>query len=278
MNKITVILDKSKSKKIEAFLKKSEISKFFIVKSKAGLKYEFIVTDLKTPDILEDLKLIINGEGFITINPTNLIYPNIEEKGMQNNLEELILRGAKNFIKLDKNYILFTVCAAIIACIGFQINSIIVLISAMIICPLMSPIMALSFAIASSNNNLISKSLKVELIGIALIIFVSLIVSLFPNFSIELEKSLASTNLIYSLIISFVIGIVSANSFLTGKYEHLTGAAVGISLLPPLTNTIILLTLGEFYYSISSALVFLFNLIGMHLSSTLFFIISEKKK
>lgn len=267
MNKITAVVEKSGAKIVESFLKKNDISKFFRVLGKSNYKYEFIVTDLKTQDLLEELKVSLNGSGFITVNPTNLIYPCVEEKGAKKNLEELILKGAKNFIKIDKNFILFTLCASIIACLGFQINSLPVLISAMIICPLMSPIMASSYAIVSKNAQILIKGFRAESIGILLIIIFSLTMSLFPNSSLSLELSFASADLFHSFFIALIIGVVSANAFLSGKLESLTGAAVGISLLPPITNAILLFASGELYYSINSILIFSLNLLGIHWGS-----------
>lgn len=277
MKKITIIVKKLNSKIVEKFLKKNDISKYFRVDGRTNYKFEFILTDLKTPKILEKLKKMLNGDGFITVNPTNLIYPNINEKCSERNLEELIIKGVKNFTKIDKNYILFTVCAAMIACFGFQIDNIIVLISAMIICPLMSPIMASSYALSISKKKLIFKALNVEIIGIALILIISILMSLFPNPSIEFEKNLANTNLIYSFMISLIIGVISANSFLTGKHENLTGAAVGISLLPPITNSALLFSSGNIALALSSMTLFIINIVGMHLSSISFFFISKEK-
>ncbi|MDD2678526.1 MAG: TIGR00341 family protein [Candidatus Nanoarchaeia archaeon] len=277
MNKINVIIKKSESKKIDDFLKNEDIKKIFRIVGKNNVKYEFLITENKTSEIIEKLKKLMNGFGFINMDSTNLIYPNITGESKKKDVEELILKGAKNFTVFDKNYVLFTVCAAIIACIGFQVDSIIALVSAMIICPLMAPIMASSYALANSIKKLIIRGFRVEIAGIALIIIASMMMSLFPNPSLVLEKSVASINLIYSFLIAVVVGIVSANAFITGKYEALTGAAVGISLLPPITNAVILFASAQMPYAIASMLSFVANLAGMHLSSAIFFSMNKEK-
>lgn len=285
MNKITVVVPRKKSRKLKKLLKDLGASRYIRLKDSGYYKYEVIVTDLQTRQFLDAIKeqLAIKPgnpleEGYVTVHDTNLVAPMTVEKGKTMELEELIKKGAKRFIKFDRNYLLFTICSAMIACLGFQLDNLIVLIGAMLISPLMAPIMSVSYGLSRQNNALIKKGLKTELIGISLILVVSLAMSFLPNADYSLELLLADTNLFLILLLAVITGLVAANSFVTGGLEMLTGVAVSISLLPPLTNFVLLVLGGAFAQSINSLFTFMFNLLGMHLSALVFFHYINKKK
>jgi len=264
-------------------LKDYGVKKYVKLPAGESFKYEVFVTELRTQELLNKIKEELSihagkgaSEGYITVNPTNLVAPVVVEKGKEVELDELIMKGAKKFIKLDRNYILFIVCSTIAACIGFQMDNMIILIGAMIINPLMSPIMAASYGMSKTNRTLIGKGLKSELLGISLIILVSLVMSLLPNNNLGFEKTLASADFFLILLLSIAIGLVAANSFITGSFEALTGVAVGISLLPPLTNFVMLVAQDLPVFAINSLFSFTFNILGMHLSALVWFLIIRK--
>jgi len=280
MNKITVVAPKSKARMLSKLFKKHGIKRFVKIVAGDYCKYELILTELRTQEVLNLVKQELGlrpgkalSEGYVTIQSTNLVAPLVSEKTKVVELDELIHTGAKKFIQLDRNYLIFTICAGIIACLGFQLDSLVVLIGSMIISPLMAPIMAVSYGMSKTNNSLIWRGLKNELVGVSLIILTSVLMSLFPNPSLELETSLAQTNLFFVLLLAIIIGVVAANSFMTSSYEALTGVAVSISLLPPLTNFVLLIMEKEFVNAVNSLFSFIFNICGMHLSALVTFLV-----
>ncbi len=285
MNKITAVIPRKKSDKLKKILKKNNIKKYInLTAGKKFHKYEIIVTELKTQETIDDLKEgldihagIKTSEGYITLHHTNIIAPHIVEKGKDKELKELTSVEAKKFIKFDREFILFTVCSTILACIGFQINSLALLIGAMIINPLMSPVMAVSYGFSRNNKSLTKKGLRTELLGILLILFVSLIVGFLPNPDFSLETDFAETNLYLGLLSGLTVGVVAASSFITGEHERLTGVAVSIALLPPLTNFILLL-INNKMFAFNSLYLFILSILGMHLSSFIFFLIMKSEE
>lgn len=285
MKKITVVIPKKKGKKIDKIVKKLGVSKVFRTSNRKNYKYELIITELQANELMnsitEELNIRIGKPvegGYLTVKTIEVVEPYVYDKGTSVELEQLILTNAKRFIKLDNNYITFILCAAIIACIGFILDSVAVIIGAMIIGPLMNPLMSVSYGIAKSNNKLVKKGLNNEIIGITIIILVSLLMSLLPNPSLTFEQSMINYNLIIYFLLSFIIGIVAANSFLTGDFEEQIGVAVCISLIPPLTNSAILLMNNSINSAFNSVLIFITSLIGMHLGAVISFLIKSYKE
>ncbi len=280
MNKITVVVPVKKARVLSRLLREQGIKRFIKLKEKDYYKFEIIITELKTQELLSLIKKELNlkpgistGEGYLTVHHTDLIAPVISEKGKVRELKELTMIDAKKFVKLDRNYFILSLCAGMIASIGLQLDNIVVLIGSMLISPLMAPVMAVSYGMSKSNKSLILNGLKSELLGISLIVLVSLLMSFLPNPSLELEETLAKGNLFLILLLAVVIGVVAANSFITGSYNTLIGVAVGISLLPPLTNFVLLIMKNSFIYALDSLFSFLFNIFGMHLSALATFLV-----
>ena len=281
VKKITVIIPKVKGRALSKILKSKKITKYVKLLSGDTYKFEVIATELQTQELVEVIKdkLKISKPtepGMISVADENVVAPVIAEKGKTVELESIIMEGAKKFTKLDRNYILFTICATLTACIGFLADSIVILIGAMLINPLMAPIMAVSYGLSKTKRVLIWKGLKNELVGVGLIVVFSLLMSLIYNVSYDLEVFFASSNLFFSLFIAMILGVVAGNSFITGKLETLVGVAVSISLLPPITNAILLLVGGHWMFAVNALFAFTFNILGMHLSALVFFLVMER--
>jgi uncharacterized hydrophobic protein (TIGR00341 family) len=283
MNKITIVIPKKKAEKVEKALKKLGIDKFIKLPAGRLNKYEVFVTDLITQKTVNTLKKTIKigsgksaEEGYLSVNPTRIIAPTIVEKGKDLELEEVTKIGAKKFVQIDRDYLLFTVCSAILACIGFIINNTFALLGAMLISPLMASIMSVSYGLSIKDNKLVINGLKTETIGVIIIVLIALLMNLFPNPDLSMELSSAESNLLFIFLISIIVGVVAANSFITGRFEALTGVAVGISLLPPLINFIILIFKDQ-ANAFNSLLLFVSSIIGMHLSAFLYFAYMNRK-
>ena len=72
--------------------------------------------------------------------------------------------------KPSLGFFVLLLCAAVIATLGLISNSTAVVIGAMIVAPLMDPILSLAFALSISNNKLAKRSLLTVLIGVITVI------------------------------------------------------------------------------------------------------------
>lgn len=127
-------------------------------------------------------------------------------------------------------------CAIIIASVGLNVNSTAVIIGAMLISPLMGPIVGAGFALGTYDFNLLRKSIKNLLIATA----VSLVVSSFyfylsPFKDVQSEILSRTAPNIYDVLIAFFGGLVGAIATTrVEKGNPIPGVAIATALMPPL--------------------------------------------
>lgn len=132
-------------------------------------------------------------------------------------------------------YILFV--AIIIASVGLNVNSIPVIIGAMLISPLMSPIIGFGMGLGTNDTDLLLKSLK----NLGIMFVISLLASTLYFLVTPLETDnptelLARTNpSIYDVLIAFFGGIAGILELSRKeKGTVMSGVAIATALMPPL--------------------------------------------
>lgn len=172
------------------------------------------------------------------------------------------------------SFYMMVILACIIATLGLLTNSPGVIIGAMLISPLMSPIIASSLAITLGDGKLAKSSFRAELSGMALAIIVSVLLTTFsPSHEITPEILAQTKPTLFHLLIALAAGFAGAYAicFRRGGGAILPGAAISISLMPPLSVTGIGLAMGELTIALGGFLLFLANLIAINLASSLVF-------
>lgn len=139
----------------------------------------------------------------------------------------------------DPNYWLQILFSAGIAALGLVLNSPAVIIGAMLISPLMSPIMAAGLALASGDLYLLVKSTVNLVASIALAVgFSALIVWLLPFHSVTGEILARTNPTLLDLGVALFSGLAGsvAVSRVGGRdgMTTLPGVAVAVALMPPL--------------------------------------------
>ncbi len=127
-------------------------------------------------------------------------------------------------------------CAIIVASVGLNVNSTAVIIGAMLISPLMGPIVGAGFALGIYDFALLKRSLRNLLNATVVSLFVSTLyfyLSPFKDFQSELLAR-TSPN-IYDILIAFfggVVGVIAVTR--TEKGNPIPGVAIATALMPPL--------------------------------------------
>jgi len=158
---------------------------------------------------------------------------------------------------------------------GLFANSSPVIIGAMILAPLMAPMISLSMGVVRANSFLIIQSIKTLTYGVIIALFVSSIFTCFmPLDEITYEmKSRLNPNLL-DLLVAIFSGI--AGAYANSKEEvikSLAGVAIAVALVPPLSVTGIGIGLMDLDIIYGSFLLFITNLVGITLSASLTFIV-----
>jgi uncharacterized hydrophobic protein (TIGR00271 family) len=119
-----------------------------------------------------------------------------KEKVLENVTENISFRGSNLWI---------LACAIVIASIGLNVNSTAVIIGAMLISPLMGPILGAGFALGTYNFQLLKRSIKNLLIATVVSLLVSFIYFFLSPFKETQSELLARTAPnIYDVLIAFL--------------------------------------------------------------------------
>ena len=139
------------------------------------------------------------------------------------------------------------ISATIIATLGLYANSAAVIIGAMIVAPLMNPILSMSFGIVTANWRLYKRSIATVALGSFVSIFTAYLITFLLPVDIVRSEIMARTA--PSLIdLGIAIAAGAAGSFsLTRKSiaNSIAGVAIAVALVPPLCVVGVGLGIGE---------------------------------
>lgn len=151
--------------------------------------------------------------------------------------------------------------AIIIASVGLNMNSTAVIIGAMLISPLMGPIVGAGFGLALNEINLVKSSLKHLLTATIISLIVSTLyffLSPFKDAHSELLSRISPT--FYDVLIAFFGGLTGAITITRkDKGNPLPGVAIATALMPPLCTAGYGLATGNNYFFLGAMYLYLIN-------------------
>ena len=138
-------------------------------------------------------------------------------------------------------FALMMLFASVIAAAGVVADSTAVVIGAMLIAPLITPMMGMALALVTGWPNRLGRSTLVMLFGFAIATGTGWIVAAAVNFTVDLETNTQITSRSSPTAIDLVIAIAagSAGAYALSRTDvssSLPGVAVSIALVPPRTN------------------------------------------
>ena len=159
---------------------------------------------------------------------------------------------------LTFDFLALTICAAMIAGVGLVTDAPVIVVSSMLISPLMKPIMCTALGLAMGDWSAAWHGFRNEAIGSALAFAVGLLagcvlgpIIISTNFggewvlhSAEIEQRGDPFALVAGAILAAPSGVAVALCVTGGTSAALVGVAISASLLPPLVNSGICLTLA----------------------------------
>ncbi len=175
--------------------------------------------------------------------------------------------------QINSLYIVLILLSTLLASLGLFANSVAIVIGAMLLAPLMSPLISFSMGLLRGENKLLINSMIKIVIGISLAVLASSLLTLvLPQVDLSNEiKSRIHPNLI-DLGVAIISGIAAAYTKAHKELlNSIAGVAIAVALVPPLAVAGIGLGRGELYIFEGALLLFITNLIGITLSSVLTF-------
>ncbi|MDZ7612257.1 MAG: DUF389 domain-containing protein [Candidatus Moranbacteria bacterium] len=173
--------------------------------------------------------------------------------------------------RFDFDFFVFTVSAALVCFFGFVMDNASIVIGAMVLSPLLYPIIAIPAAFFRKDWKNFKNSLLLLGSGYLLVILLSWILSLLIEVrleSLEIVNWIAVNHLMFFLV-AFFSGLAGCFCFFWPRASSsMTGVAISIALLPPLVAFGISLSSSTSLSSDTLAVIML-NSIGIFLGSTL---------
>ena len=167
------------------------------------------------------------------------------------------------------------VLSVMLALAGMYANSAPVIIGAMILAPLMSPIVSLAMGLARSEPNLIRSSVKTVAVGIAWGLGCAVLLAWLMPFDVATDemKSRMSPNLL-DLFIAVISGVAGAYAHAKDEIaKSLAGVAIAVALVPPLSVAGIGLGWGDWHMARGALLLLTTNLVGISLAASATFLV-----
>lgn len=151
-------------------------------------------------------------------------------------------------------------CATIIACVGLNMNSVAVIIGAMLISPIMDPIIGMGYGVGIRDTKLLRKAVMVYLIEMIVgLIAATIYFSLSPIKDASEQIITRTQPAIWDVLVAFfggVAGIIGSAKKDPGNI--LPGVAIATALIPPLST--VGYGLSQFKWSIVFSAGYLFSI------------------
>ncbi|MBZ0158205.1 MAG: DUF389 domain-containing protein [Alphaproteobacteria bacterium] len=185
-----------------------------------------------------------------------------------------VIRDIYKEVDISAGFFLIATIANLIALCGLLLNSPPVIIGAMLISPLMSPILNIGFSFITGDSVVLRKSAKKISLGVAVTIGVAALGTLLSPLKDVTPEILARTQPnLYDLIIAFLAGTAGAGAICT-KRSYLTivpGVAIATAVIPPLSVTGFGIGTGNLKILQGGFLLFFTNFVAIVLSTCFVF-------
>ncbi len=146
-----------------------------------------------------------------------------------------VIAGRREECELSARYLLMLAMSAGIAVLGLLLSSPAVVIGAMLLSPLMGPIMGLGFALATGDFRWIKQSSKSLAIGTGIsVLFCALIVLLSPLQTVTPEIASRTQPNLFDLFVALFSAVAGAYAMIRGREGTIVGVAIATALMPPL--------------------------------------------
>ncbi|QBN20635.1 TIGR00341 family protein [Flavobacterium nackdongense] len=185
--------------------------------------------------------------------------------------KQKVLENVKSNISFRGSNLWILACAIVVASIGLNVNSTAVIIGAMLISPLMGPIIGAGFGLGMYDSELVKKALKNLFIATIVSLVVSTTYFYLSPFKETQSELLARTSPnIYDLLIAFFGGLVGVIAITrVEKGNPIPGVAIATALMPPLCTAGYGLAIGNLRFFLGALFLYSINCVFICISTFL---------
>lgn len=196
-----------------------------------------------------------------------------KEKAKTLSLREELYQKVSNDCTLNTDFIILTVLSSIVAAIGLNGDSVAIVIAAMVIAPLLGPILAFALSAALGDVTLMWKATKTAVAGLVIGFTFALGLSQFIPVNLSSVEMVSRTVITPEIIaLALASGAAAALSLSTGISSALVGVMVAVALLPPSVASALFLGAGDYQSAIGAAILLALNVVCAVLSAQLVFV------
>lgn len=206
-------------------------------------------------------------------NNKNQLFGDVTEKDKEKAVEKIIDSSCPR-----KSFFIMTTAAAIICTLGMLDDNAAVIIGAMLVAPMLSPILAVALGAAMGNFRLIYRSFNVVFKAFLFALgFSFLIAFMLPNPEELNHEMILRTEIDLNTILIALVGGIAASLSVTRRelHQYLSGTVIAVALIPPISMGAIALRMFDIQTFYQALIVFLLNLVGIILSSLLVFSLTK---
>jgi uncharacterized hydrophobic protein (TIGR00341 family) len=178
--------------------------------------------------------------------------------------------------ELSMVYMVTVVLSTVVCAIGLIQSNVAVVVGAMVIAPLLGPIVALALGTTLGDFRLVTRSLKTSGLSIAAAFLLALIVGLVYPVDPFNAEILARTHVGFSdVILALAAGSAGALAYTAGIPASLVGVMVAVALLPPLVTAGLLAGSGYKEMAVGSIVLVITNVTCINLAGVLTFLVQR---
>jgi uncharacterized hydrophobic protein (TIGR00271 family) len=182
---------------------------------------------------------------------------------------ETVVAGSTDTVE----YYVLLILSCLIATVGLYLNSVAVIIGAMIVAPLMGPLFGFSAGMLWGSGRVIKEAITTLLKGTFLVIGVTAGMSaVIPGIVITSEMLARSQPSLFDIIIAASCGLIGAYAYINKRVSSaIPGVAISVALMPPLCTVGIGIGLWNMELTRGAILLYGINLTGISLAATIVF-------
>jgi uncharacterized hydrophobic protein (TIGR00341 family) len=192
--------------------------------------------------------------------------------------EELIAK-TDAFSSLRKDVYVMMLISTVVALVGLISNSVAIIIGAMLISPLMSPISSIALNSVLGRPKEVKQSIifgaKLLSSSILLATAITLVLSMIIHVEVTPEIQSRTKERPSTIIVAIMLGIAGGLALITAIPEIIVGVAIAVALVPPATVTGIGIGLGSRDIAVGAFLTLFSSIIGLVIGFLIVFLLKR---
>lgn len=301
LRQIEVVIPKGGREDFESLLKEDSVEHYWNEASESsGYLLKALVDANKTEAFLDKAEQLMGEKkGYrLVMQEVEATLPRVEEpqedeekpdeseqtdpwntplQGIRVSREELY-NDISDSVNLSGVYLAMVTFSTIVAALGVLRDSTAIVIGAMVIAPLLGPNVALALSTTLGDSSLFKKSVRTNISGISVALFISITLGFFLNIDSSVYQLASRTQVHLSdIALALASGAAGVLAYTIGMSAAVIGVMVAVALLPPLVTAGLLI--GDMQWSLAYYAILLLttNVICVNLAAVATFTVQGIK-